>query len=71
MLRYKIDVLAALKAAGYTTYKLEHEKLLHKMTVQKLRHNELVSWAVIDDLCRLLNMQPGDLVEYIPNEAKE
>lgn len=27
-IKYKIDVLEALKAAGYTTYKLRQEKIL-------------------------------------------
>lgn len=69
MLRYKVDVLAALKAAGFSSYKLEHEKLMHKMTVQKLRRGEIVSWAVIDDLCGLLKVQPGDLLEYVEEES--
>lgn len=67
MIRYKIDVIAALKEAGYTTYRIRQEKLLHEMTVQRLRHGELVSWAVLDDLCELLNMQPGDLLERVPD----
>ncbi len=29
MIRYKIDILAALKEAGYNTYRLQKEKLLH------------------------------------------
>lgn len=65
MLRYKVNVLEALKAAGFSSYKLEHEKLLHKMSVQKLRRGELVSYAVLDDLCRMLKAQPGDLLEYV------
>lgn len=61
---YKIDVLAALKERGYTTYKLRKEKLLGESTIQQLRNGEIVSWATIDTLCTLLNCQPGDLVEH-------
>ena len=70
-LKYKIDVLAALKAAGYSTYKLRKEKLLGEATLQQLRNNELVSWKNIETLCRLLNMQIGDIIEYVPDEAAE
>lgn len=63
-LRYKIDVVAALKAAGYSTYRLRNEKLIGEATMTKLRKGELVSWSNIDTLCRLLNCQPGDLIEY-------
>lgn len=62
--QYKTDILAALKAAGYTTYKLRQNKLLSENTIQHLRSNELVSWANIARLCKLLNCQPGDILEY-------
>ena len=61
---YKIDVLAALKEKGYTTYKLRKEKLLGESKIQQLRNGEIVSWATIDTLCTLLDCQPGDLVEH-------
>jgi putative transcriptional regulator len=39
-------------------------------TMAKLGSNEYVSLEVIDRLCKALSCQPGDLIEYIPdNEA--
>lgn len=61
---YKIDVLTALKEAGFSTYKLRREKLLGEAVIQKIRKSELVSWENMSTLCRLLNCQPGDIVEY-------
>ncbi len=63
-LEYKIDVLAALKAAGYSTYKIRQEGLLSQSTLQKLREGVGVSWENIQTICRLLNCQPGDIMEY-------
>ena len=63
-LRYKIDVLAALKEAGYSSYRLRKEKLLSESTLQKLRDGIIVSTDVIEQLCELLNCQPGDLLEH-------
>lgn len=63
-LRYKIDVLAALKEAGYSSYRLRKEKLLSESTLQKLRDGIIVSTDVIKQLCGLLNCQPGDLLEH-------
>lgn len=63
-LRYKIDVLGALKRAGYSSYRLRKEKLLSESTLQKLREGVLVSTDVIEQLCRLLNCQPGDILEF-------
>lgn len=63
-LRYKIDVLADLKEAGYSSYRLREEKLLSESTLQKLRDGIIVSTDVIEQLCGLLNCQPGDLLEH-------
>lgn len=63
-IEYKIDVLAALKEAGYTQNKIREEKLIGQATLTQLRHGELVSWKTIETICRLLNCQPGDLLKY-------
>ena len=62
---YKIDVLAALKAAGYNTNKIRKEKIMGEAMLQKLRSGQMVSWATLETLCALLDSQPGDLIEYI------
>lgn len=64
-LRYKIDVIAALKSRGITTYTILREGLLSQSTVQKLRTGEGVSWSNLERLCRLLGCQPGDILEYV------
>lgn len=68
MIRYKIEILPALKAAGYSTNKIRTDKLMGQATLQQLRHGELASWKTIDTVCRLLDCQPGDLVEYVADE---
>ncbi|MCI8831947.1 MAG: helix-turn-helix transcriptional regulator [Lachnospiraceae bacterium] len=67
-IHYKIDILQSLKAVGYNTSVLRKEKLMGEATIQKLRKGELVSWANINTICSLLNCQPGDLMEYVPDE---
>ena len=64
-IQYKVDVLAELKKKGYSTARIREEKLIGQSYLQQLRHGDLVSWKTIDTLCRLLECQPGDLVEYI------
>ena len=64
-LQYKIDVVAALKDKGYTSYKIRQGKLLSESTIQKLRAGKGVAWENIETICRLLECQPGDLLEYI------
>ena len=64
-LQFKVDVQAALKEKGITTYQIRKEKLLSESTVQKLRAGIGVSWENLETLCRLLDCQPYDLIEYV------
>jgi putative transcriptional regulator len=66
-MRFKMDILEKLKDCGYSTYKIRKDKLLSESTVQKLRKGEGVSWENISMLCTLLNCQPGDIMEYVPD----
>lgn len=63
-IKYKFDVLQALKDAGFNTTRIRKDKLLAESTLQKLRCNEVVAISNIDTICRLLNCQPGDILEY-------
>ena len=65
-LQYKMDVVSALKENGITSYKIRSEKLLSESTLEKLRKGEGVSWDNLETLCRLLECQPSDLIEYVP-----
>ena len=64
-LRYKIDVLEALKKKGYTTYKLRQDNILSQSTIQKLREKKGVAWENLENLCALLECQIGDIIEYV------
>jgi putative transcriptional regulator len=63
-MRYKIDVLAALKEAGYNTNRIRKEKIMGEAMLQKLRQGQLVSWATMETLCELLSCDIGDLITY-------
>lgn len=65
---YKGDILSMLKEKGYSTYILRKEKLLSEGAIQSIRKGEPISWDNIHKLCILLNCQPGDIMEYVPEE---
>ena len=67
MIVYKIDVLAALKNAGYSSYRLRKEKIMGEASMQKIREGGLMSWENLSRICELLNCQPGDILEYKPS----
>ena len=68
-IRYKIDILAALKEKGYSSQRIRNEKLIGQSYLQQLRHGELVSWKTLDTICALLDCQPSDLIEYVKEES--
>ena len=64
-MKYKIDIIAALKDAGYNTNRIRKEKIMGEAMLQKIRSGQMVSWATMETLCELLNCQPADLIEYV------
>ena len=64
-LKYKVDVLAALKEKGYNTNRIRTEGLLSQSTLQKFRNHQGVSWENLETLCALLECQPGDIIEFV------
>ena len=65
MIRYKVDILAALKEAGYNTNRLRKERLLAEGVIQSLREGKYIALQNIDKICALLDCQPADLLEYV------
>ena len=65
MLVYKIDVLESLKEAGYNTTRLRKEKLLNESAIQYIREGKPVGAKALDDICKLLDMQPGNIIKYV------
>lgn len=70
MLTYKIDVLDTLKESGYNTTRLRKERLLGENAIQSLRKNEMVGIIALEKICRLLDMQPGNIIKYIDDDEK-
>lgn len=65
MLAYKIDVLESLKEAGYSTSRLRKEKLLGENAIQAIRENKIVGIIALEKICRILDMQPGNIIKYV------
>lgn len=68
--KYKIDILAALRDAGYTQNGFRKNKLIGQSYLTQLRRGELVSWQTIGTICALLGCQPGDILEYVPDDPQ-
>ena len=64
---YKVNILEALKAAGYSSYKIRKDEIFSQYTVSTLRKGGLVPWSTLEKICVLLNCQPGDILERVPD----
>ena len=66
-LRYKIDILQVLKDKGYSSYRIRKENIFGQKTLQDFRSGTVVlSVDCLEKLCKLLECQPGDILEYLP-----
>lgn len=65
MLTYKIDVIETLKESGYNSTRILKENIISQSAMQKLRNNEMVGIKTLEQLCEILDMQPGNIIKYV------
>ena len=68
MLTYKIDVIESLKEAGYNSTRILKENIISQSAMQKLRKGQMVGIKTLEQLCVLLDMQPGNIIKYIEDK---
>lgn len=68
MLKYKIDVIETLKEAGYNSTTILKDGIISQSAMQKFRNGEMVGIKTIDQLCKILDMQPGNIIKYVEEE---
>lgn len=68
MIRYKIDILYALKCQGFSSTFLRQNKILSESAMSSLRHNNPVSFVTLDRICALLGRDVSELIEFVPDE---
>lgn len=61
-----------LKEKGWTTYKIRKEKLIGQGTLTALKNGTGgLDSKTISRLCEILECQPGDLMEYVPDNQRK
>ena len=71
MFVYKFDVLETLKEYGYNTTRLRKEKLLGENAIQSLRRGEMVGIIALEKICKILDMQPGNIIKYVEDKPEK
>ena len=68
MLTYKIDVIETLKESGYNSTRIQREGIISQSAMQKIRDGEMIGIKTLEQLCKALDMQPGNIIKYIEDE---
>ena len=71
MLKYKINVIETLKEAGYNSTKILKDGIISQSAMQKFRNGEMVGIKTIDQLCEILDMQPGNIRKYVNEKVNQ
>lgn len=60
-----------MKERGLTTYRIEKDKIVPAATLQRIREGKNITMDTIASLCKALGCQPGDILEYVPDEDEQ
>ena len=56
-----------MKEKGLSTYRIRKDKIISESALQNLRDGKSVTIDTISALCKALDCQPGDILEYVPD----
>ena len=71
MIVFKIDVVQAMKEAGYNSARIRHEKLMSQSGLQEARHGICSGVKTLNAICEILQTQPGLIIKWVPDEKDE
>ena len=55
---------------GVTSYTMKKESVIGQATWRKIQEGGHIDTRTIEALCKYLNCQPGDIIEYIPDSEE-
>lgn len=64
-------LLTIFEKRGITSYTIREKKVIGQSAWKKIHENGHIDTRTIESLCKYLDCQPGDIMEYIPDESEE
>lgn len=62
-------LLSLFNEKGISSYTItKKDKIIGQATWKKIHENGHIDTRTIESLCKYLNCQPGDILEYVPDE---
>ena len=65
-----LDVMMAKRKKGLTELASEVDITLANLSILKNNKAKAVRFATLEAICKALNCQPGDILEYVPDEEE-
>lgn len=65
-----LDVVMAKKKMGVTELAKEIDITMANLSILKNNKAKAVRFTTLDALCKALDCQPGDILEYVPDETQ-
>ncbi len=66
-----LDVMMAKRKVGLTELAKEVDITLANLSILKNNKAKAVRLSTLNSICRALNCQPGDILEYVEDEGEE
>lgn len=54
-----------MKTKGISTYKLVNTYGMSRSLLDRLKHNKPISTVTLNDLCKILDCEVGDILKYV------
>lgn len=64
-------LLQLMEEKGITSYKIRKQKIISESALQNIRNNGCITTDTIAKLCYVLDCQPGDILEYVPDQSEQ
>jgi len=64
-------LLLLLDKKGITSYTVKKDNLIGQATFKKIKEGGDIDTRTIAKLCALLDCQPGDIMEYVPEDGED
>lgn len=62
-------LIKRMEEQGITSYTIKKDNIIGQATFKKIKEGGDIDTRSIAKLCKLLNCQPGDIMEYVPDEG--
>ena len=66
-----LDVMMAKRKMGLTELAGEVDLTLANLSILKNNKAKAVRFTTLEAICKALNCQPGDILEYVPDKEEE